>query len=125
MSEGNPKGENQTPEVKTDAYYELRITELQKQLKTSNDTNTVLTKELERVRKGDADRLGDEISKMSTFTADELKGKSREELLIIRATLDKSAPVGRGIRPGNNDAEDDDSGLTVGRWDPKKKEWVK
>ncbi len=117
--------EEKKTEVRTDAYFEFRIKELQTQLKAANDTIEAQNKELEHIRLNDATRLVEEIVGLTTFTADDLKDKGREELLIIRAAIDKTAAARKSIQPGNpvTDAKPN-SGLTAGRWDSGKKEWV-
>jgi len=70
------------------------------------------------------DKLIEEISGISTFTEDELKDKSREELLLIRAAIDKAPSTRRGIQPGASNTESQTSGLTAGKWDSAKQEWV-
>ncbi len=120
------KHEEKNPEVKTDAYYEIRISQLQRQLKEAQEELKTVNDELTLIRKNDVDKLIEEISSISTFTEDELKDKSREELLLIRAAIDKAPTIRRGIQPGNvtSSSESQASGLTAGRWDSAKQEWV-
>jgi stage III sporulation protein SpoIIIAA len=118
------KHEEKNPEVKTDAYYEIRISELQRQLREAQEELKTVNDELTLIRKNDVDKLIEEISGISTFTEDELKDKSREELLLIRAAIDKAPSTRRGIQPGASNTESQTSGLTAGKWDSAKQEWV-
>jgi hypothetical protein len=116
--------EEKKPEVRTDAYFEFRIKELQTQLKTANDTIEAQNKDLELIRLNDAQRLLEEIVGLTTFTVDDLKDKGREELLIIRAAIDKTTALRKGIQPGSAADAKPQSGLTAGKWDSAKKEWI-
>jgi hypothetical protein len=118
------KKEEKSPEVKTDAYYEIRISELQRQLREAQEELKTVNDELTLIRRNDVDKLIEEIGEISTFTEDELKDKSREELLLIRATIDKAPAGRRGIQPGNTGKQSPESGLTAGKWDAQRQEWV-
>ena len=84
------------------------IAELTKQLKAANDVLESQTKA----------KLIGEILPRSSFTIEDLTGKSAEELQHIRLTLDQAKlPTYKNIRFGSPYAEDEsqrEDGLTVG-----------
>jgi hypothetical protein len=114
---------SESQDKKTKEWYDIRIRELEAQLKDANDALKKANDAMALKRTGDAQLLIEEIVKRSSFTVDELKDKSPEELLIIRTSLDKVAR-GKGIQHGNAADVKPDTGLTAGRWDASKKEWV-
>jgi hypothetical protein len=114
-----------TDPQKTVAWYDLQLKEVQSQLKTSNDALDVAKAKIAEIEGDEKIRLIDEIVKKSKFTADELKDKSVDELRVASVSLDKAKFPAKGIgKAGDSGTEAKPSGLTAGRWDPAKKDWV-
>jgi hypothetical protein len=118
--------EPKKPEVITDAAYELRVKALEGKLQAATDALAEANAKLEQVSQGQKENLIAEIVERSTYTTDELGAFPLDTLKAIRASFEKLSLKGAGIKPGNKAGDQkDDSGLTAGRWDPDKKEWVK
>lgn len=119
-------GENMsaTSTTTTDKALEMKITDLEKELKETKDSLKTAIDTLEKYKQGDVLRLKrDILAKAPKFSSDELDKLSPEELRMIDVTLDRAGSKAASVKPILDTRRATD-GLSVGRWDQEAKKWV-
>lgn len=108
----------------TDKALEMKITDLEKELKDTKDALAAANDRLTKYIAGDTLRLKKDIlAKAPKFSTDELDKLSPEELRMISLTLDRAGTKAASVKP-TLDTRRATEGLSVGRWDSEAKKWV-
>lgn len=100
---------------KSKEWYKLQVRDLTKALDVSNKKLAAVNLLLRANDQGECDELIDEITNKSSFTKEDLKEMTADQLLTISISVDKSNVGYKGINP-SNDAVKKPSGLTVGAY---------
>lgn len=114
-----------TDGLTSEEAYQIKIKQLEQVVKDQNLALDAAKKRIDGIEANEKDRLIEDITGRSSFKSEDLAGKSNDTLRTISLSLD-AAGVSKGAVGVAKQADERKftSGLSVGRWDPTKKEWV-